>query len=71
MNNLNTTRDELQEAWQRVRQRWQGTTALWNDPMRWQFEREFWQPLEDHAPATLKEMERLVQVIAQARRGVR
>jgi len=71
MSNLNTTRSELQEAWQRLCQRWQGTTALWNDPMRWQFEREFWQPLEGQVPATLKEMERLAQVIAQARRGVR
>ena len=69
--NLNTTRAELQEAWQRLRQRWQGTTVLWNDPMCRQFEREFWQPLEDQMPATLKEMERLAQVIAQARRGVR
>ncbi len=71
MGNLNTTRAELQEAWQRVHRRWQGTTALWNDPMCRQFEREFWQPLEDQAPATLKEMGRLAEVIAQARRGVR
>ena len=34
MRNLNTTRAELQEAWQRVRQRWQGTIALWNDPVK-------------------------------------
>jgi len=39
--------------------------------MRRQFEREFWQPLESQAPAALKEMERLAEVIAQARRGVR
>ena len=69
--NLNTTRAELQEAWQRLRQRWQGTTVLWNDPMCRQFEREFWQPLESQTLAVLKEMERLVQVIAQARQSVR
>jgi hypothetical protein len=40
MSNLHTTRAELQEAWQRLSQRWQGTMALWNDPVRWQFERE-------------------------------
>jgi hypothetical protein len=71
MSNLHTNRAKLQEPWQRLRQRWQGTTALWNDPMRWQFEQEFWQPLEVQVPATLKEMERLAGVIAQARRSVR
>jgi len=71
MSNLNTTRVELQEAWQLLRQRWQGTTVLWNDPMRWQFEREFWQPLEDQVPVTLREMEQLAKVIAQAQRSVR
>jgi len=71
MGNLNTSRAELQEAWQRVRQRWQETTPLWNDPVRWQFEQEFWQPLERQVPATLKEMERLARVIAQARRSVK
>jgi len=39
--------------------------------VRWQFEREFWQPLESQVPATLKEVERLAQVIAQARRSVK
>jgi len=71
MRNLNTITAELQEAWQRLRQRWQGTTALWNDPMRRQFEREFWQPLEDQTPVTLREMEQLAQVITQAQRSVR
>jgi hypothetical protein len=71
MSNLNTTRAKLHEAWQRLRQRWQGTTALWNDPMRWQFEQEFWQSLENQVPITLKEMERLAEVIAQARRSVK
>ena len=32
MSNLHTTRAELQEAWQRLCQRWQGTTAFGNDP---------------------------------------
>jgi hypothetical protein len=71
MRNLSITRAELHEAWQRVCQRWQGTTALWNDPVRWQFEREFWQPLEDQVPLTLREMERLAEVIAGARRSVK
>ncbi|MBC7264335.1 MAG: hypothetical protein H5T64_08235 [Chloroflexi bacterium] len=71
MSNLNTITAELDEAWQRLRQRWEETKAMWNDPVRWQFEREFWQPLESQVPIILKEMERLAQVIAQARRNVR
>ncbi len=71
MGNLSVTRAELQGSWQRLCQRWQGTIALWNDPMRWQFEREFWQLLEDQMLLTLKEMEQLAQVIAQATRSVR
>jgi len=39
--------------------------------VRWQFEREFWQPLESQVPTTLQEMERLAQVIAGARRNVK
>lgn len=70
MGNLNTTGTKLQEAWQRLCLRWQETTPLWNDPVRWQFEREYWQPLESQMPATQREMERLAQVIAQARRSV-
>jgi len=70
MGNLSTTGAELQEAWQRLCLRWQETISLWNDPVRWQFEREYWQPLEGQMPATLKEMERLAQVVAQARRSV-
>lgn len=71
MGNLSVTGAELQESWQRLCQRWQGTIALWNDPMRWQFEREFWLPLENQMPLTLREMEQLAQVIAKARRSVR
>jgi hypothetical protein len=62
---------ELQEAWQRLRQRWADTAAVWNDPVRWDFEKQYWQPLEAQVQATQREMERLAQVIAQAQRSVR
>ncbi len=68
---LNLTHGQLQQAWQQLRQQWQKTAALWNDPVRWQFEREFWQPLEREVPATIREMDRLAQVISQARQNVR
>jgi len=67
---LGVTHNQFQQAWQQLRQQWQKTIALWNDPIRWQFEREFWQTLETQVPATMQTMERLAQVIAQARQNV-
>lgn len=67
---LNVTHNRFQQAWQQLCRQWQKTVALWNDPVRWEFEREFWQPLEGQVPATLQTMERLAQVIAQARQNV-
>ena len=68
---LNISHDRLQGAWQGLRGQWSKTTALWNDPVKVQFEREFWQSLESQVPITLQEMQRLGQVIAQARQNVR
>jgi hypothetical protein len=69
--NLSATTAELQEAWQHLYQRWEQTKGLWSDRVSWQFERDFWQPLEKQVPATLKEMDRLAEVIAAAHRSVR
>ncbi|QLQ06574.1 MAG: hypothetical protein HZY76_11355 [Anaerolineae bacterium] len=41
---LNVTSRQLQTAWQQLRNQWQKTSEGWNDSVRWQFEREFWQP---------------------------
>jgi len=71
MSSLNTTHEQIRNGWRVLQRQWQASCALWDDPVRRQFEREFWQDFEQVVPATLKEMERLVQVIAQARRGVR
>lgn len=68
---LSTISIELQETWRKLLQRWQETTEVWNDPVRWQFEREFWQPLEVQIKATQEDMKRLVHVITQAQRNVR
>jgi septal ring factor EnvC (AmiA/AmiB activator) len=62
---------ELAEAWQRLNQRWHETTQLWDDRVRWQFEKEFWQPLEAQVTATQRELERLAQGISKAHRSIR
>jgi hypothetical protein len=61
----------LQTAWRRLCQAWEDAKAVWNDPVRWSFEKEHWTPLEQQVPAVQREMERLAQVIAQARRSVK
>jgi hypothetical protein len=67
---LNNAVNQLQQCVQGIRQQWQETSGLWNDSVRWQFEREYWQPLEREAQTTLQEMEHLAQVIAQAQLNV-
>ncbi|NJN84942.1 MAG: hypothetical protein HC802_23405 [Caldilineaceae bacterium] len=58
-------------AWQRLTLRWQESERAWNDPVRREFEKRYWQALTQENQATAKEMERLAQVLAQARRSVR
>jgi hypothetical protein len=71
MSNLNNTSVELRDIWQRLNQRWEDAKVLWNDPVRWSFEKEHWTPLEGQVQATQREMARLAQVIAQAQRSVK
>ena len=68
---LSTTAADFEKAWRRLHQRWYETTQVWDDPVRWQFEKELWQPLEARVTATQKDMERLAHCIAQAQRSVR
>jgi hypothetical protein len=69
--NLSTTIAQLDAAFRTLAQRWEDTKSLWNDPVRWNFEKEYWTPLEKQTQATQREMERIAQVIAQARRSVK
>jgi len=64
VNQFNTTR-------KRLSQRWEATKALWKDPVQQRFEEKFLMPLERETHTTLKEMERLAQTIAKARRNVK
>jgi hypothetical protein len=61
---------ELQRSWQDLSQKWREATSMWNDEIRWQFEGEFWKPLQSQVPMTVVKMENLAKVIAQARHNV-
>jgi len=67
---LNMAANQLQEAWQQLCNRWYETTQVWDDPIRRQFEMEFWQPLETQVTATQLELERLANGISKAHRSV-
>ncbi|MEW6403837.1 MAG: hypothetical protein AB1649_18735, partial [Chloroflexota bacterium] len=68
---MNTTIAQLDAAWKRLRQRWEDTKAVWNDPVQRHFDKEYWTPLESQTQTTLQEMERLTETIAKARRNVK
>jgi hypothetical protein len=49
---------------------WQRTQAVWEDAEQRGFEREQLEPMMKQIAATQTELERLLQVVAQARRNV-
>jgi len=70
MSSLLNAHDQLRNSWQSLRHQWQVSYAVWNDPVSLRFEREFWQSFERVVPETMEEMQKLAEVIAQARRSV-
>ncbi len=71
MSNLDNTIANMEARWRTMTQRWEETKQVWNDPVRQKFEREYWITLEGLMPAVGMDMERLSQVIAQAKRNVK
>jgi len=71
MASLLNTHDTLDNGWQRLQQQWRAACDRWNDPVSRRFEREYWQEYERLLPATMQEMQKLAEVIAQARRAVK
>ncbi|MEW5872346.1 MAG: hypothetical protein AB1894_23990 [Chloroflexota bacterium] len=61
----------MQQSWQILQQRWEAVGALWDDPVRRGFEGQYWQPLDTQADQTRQALERLAQVVSQARRSVK
>lgn len=70
MSNAHIPVTQLETSLKTLRQRWEESKTLWNDPVRWDFEKRHWQPLEQQTQATLKEMARLAEVLTKAQRSV-
>jgi len=61
----------LAVTWQKFCLTWEQTKALWNDPVSRDFEQKAVLPLAEQEERTQRELERLTDVIEQARRNVR
>ncbi len=64
---LSTGRAQLHEAMKVASAHWDEVQTEWNDPVRKDFEKEFWEPLDPCVQATLRAMDRLATMIDRAR----
>lgn len=71
MTNLSQAHSQIQDTWRLLSRQWQATAAQWNDAARLRFEREFIQEYEPTVRTTLKELDKLAQVITQAQKEVK
>lgn len=61
-------REKLLGEWQRLQHQWQATSDQWRDLLRHRFEREYMQAYQPAVMTILKEMDKLDNIINQARR---
>lgn len=69
MGNPHQPVEDLRTAFQMLNQRWEEARAVWNDVVRWHFERTYWEPLDREARATHEEAARLAEMLAKAMRN--
>lgn len=58
---------DLTAALKDLRIRWEQATLVWNDPVRREFEEQFWDPLVERTVAALRAMDRLAPVLMKLR----
>ncbi len=63
--------EQFNEAQHKLKHRWETTKTVWNDPVSREFEKNVIVPLGQQIRNTQQELNRLFQVIEQARRNVR
>jgi len=70
MSTIDYSAYELALALKVLAERWESTKRMWNDPVCWRFEKEYWVPLASQVNNTQREAENLAKVIAQAQRSI-
>lgn len=68
---LDTGRYQVFSALKSLQETWEDTKPLWNDPVRQDFEENFWYPLEDRTRVILSAIDLLAQVLVRARKDCR
>jgi hypothetical protein len=63
MTKFNIDKESFLNTWQRLCQKWQETSLKWDDIESRRFERDFMIPLETEMSRTIREMDRLGNVI--------
>jgi hypothetical protein len=64
---LATGRYQIASAFKTLQVRWDETCLSWRDPVRREFTERYWSILEGQLPGLLTAIDRLDQVLAQAR----
>jgi hypothetical protein len=65
--NLSSSSMELHGALKELRILWQETQAVWNDPVRREFEQQFWEPFQEQILSALRAVERLSPILDRVR----
>ncbi|MGE3808299.1 MAG: hypothetical protein AB7K24_26865 [Gemmataceae bacterium] len=65
---LDTGRGKIYDGLKSLRADWDSVQRVWNDPVRRDFEENFWKELEVQVDATLRGTDRLSQVLIQMKR---
>ena len=71
MADLDASMEQLDTAVRILHQSWEDRKPLWNDPISQSFEKDYLALFESQTRFTLKEMQKLAQVISGARRRIR
>jgi hypothetical protein len=67
---LDTSRYQLHTALKTVRLRWDETCEVWNDGVRQEFEKEFWNHVEPGVRAAISALDRLAVAIGLMKQEV-
>lgn len=71
MSEVRRARERIEDSWRMLQNQWQTSCGQWDDVVRQHFEQEFWQDCERVIPPALREMQKLTEILAQARREVK
>ncbi len=71
MASLNVSVSQVHAALSRLHQRWEDAQSQWSDSVQRCFEKTYLMPLEDQVMVAQREMERVAQLIEQARQSVK